>query len=397
MKFLRQLSVVYASFLFCIEVFAAEPPKPVAASQNSAFSTAASSTPVLPTEFAGWQAKGAVARSDDPAAADEANAPVLKEYGFQRLEKAAYTRDDGRNLTVKAAVFADATGAYGAFTYYYSAEMGEETIGAQAAFLNNRVLFYQGNVLVDAVFDKMSVMSASQLRQLAGLLPQAEGNKDKPPSLPTYLPKRAFGRNFEKNTTRYILGPVALNRVGSPLPESTVDFKSGAEVVMGKYAVNAGDATLMLIEYPDSQIAAERLRQIDASHQVTRQQPGVASIVDVGPFFDARTGPIIVIAAGPLSKSEARSLMSSISYEADVTWNENTYLSKKDNLANFLFNAIVLCGIVVGLALVAGIAFGGLRVLVKRLFPDSVFDRREAMEIISLHLEDDPRRAPRER
>jgi hypothetical protein len=117
----------------------------------------------------------------------------------------------------------------------------------------------------------------------------------------------------------------------------------------------------------------------------------------VGPFFDTRTGPIIVIAAGPLSKSEARSLMSSISYEADVTWNENTYVSKKDNLANFLFNAIVLCGIVVGLALVAGIAFGGLRVLVKRLFPDSVFDRREAMEIISLHLEDDPGRAPRER
>jgi hypothetical protein len=52
---------------------------------------------------------------------------------------------------------------------------------------------------------------------------------------------------------------------------------------------------------------------------------------------------------------------------------------------------------VVGLALVAGIAFGGLRVLVKRFFPDSVFDRREAMEIISLHLDDAPRPLPRER
>ncbi len=176
-----------------------------------------------------------------------------------------------------------------------------------------------------------------------------------------------------------------------------VDFKSGAEVVIGKYAVNAGDSTLMLIEYPTPQIAAERLRQIDASHQVTQQQPGVVPILDVGPFFDTRTGPILVIASGPLSKSEARSLMSSISYEADVTWNENTYVTKKDNLANFLFNAILLCGIVVGLALVAGIAFGGLRVLVKRFFPDSVFDRREAMEIISLHLEDDPRPLPRER
>jgi len=401
MKFSRQLSTGFISFLFCVAFYcatamAAEPSAPFAVSP-----TPVATTPVLPTAFAGWQVKGAVAKSDDPGVADATNAPVLKEYGFQRLEKAAYTRDDGRNLTIKAAVFEDASGAYGAFTYYYSDEMGEETIGGQAAFLNNRVLFYQGNVLVDAVFDRMSVMSAAQLRELAGLLPQAEGNKNNPPSLPNYLPKRtSLGNspgNLEKNTTKYIMGPVALGRIGSPLPASMVDFKSDAEVVIGKYAVTAGDATLMLIEYPNSQIATERLRQIDASHQVTQQQPGVASIVDVGPFYDARTGPIVVIAAGPLSRSEARSLMSSISYDADVTWNENTYVSKKDNLANFLFNAIVLCGIVVGLALVAGIAFGGLRIVVKRFFPDSVFDRREAMEIISLHLEEDARRVPRER
>ena len=166
---------------------------------------------------------------------------------------------------------------------------------------------------------------------------------------------------------------------------------------MGKYAVNAGDSTLMLIEYPTPQIAAERLRQIEASHQITEQKPGVATIVDVGPFFGARTGPILVIAAGPLSKSEARSLMSSISYDADVTWNENTYVNKKDNLANFLFNAIILCGIVGGLAVVAGVAFGGFRVLIKRLFPDSVFDRPEVVEFISLHLEDDTPAARRKR
>ena len=395
MKSSRPLSVV---FIFCLcalfyaAALAAEPSAPTLVSP-----TTVSSTPVLPTEFSGWQVKGAVAKSADPADADAPNAPVLKEYGFQRLEKAAYTRDDGRNLVIRAAVFEDASGAYGAFTYYRSDEMREETIGGQAAFLNSRVLFCQGNVLVDAVFDRMSVMSAAQLRDLAGLLPQAEGSKGNPPSLPTYLPKRAFQKSFEKTTTKYILGPVTLDRVGSPLPGSMVDFKSGAEVVMGRYAATAGDATLMLIEYPTPQIATERLRQIDAAHQVTPQQPGVASMVDVGPFFDTRTGPILVIAAGPLSKSEARSLISSISYEADVTWNENTYVSKKDNMANFLFNAIVLCGIVVGLALVAGVAFGGLRIIVKRLFPDSVFDRREAMEFISLHLEDDVRPVHRER
>jgi len=73
--------------------------------------------------------KGGGVRSDDPATADAANGDVLKEYGFVRLETAAYTRDDGRNLTVKAAVFDDASGAYGAFTYYVSEEMHAETIG----------------------------------------------------------------------------------------------------------------------------------------------------------------------------------------------------------------------------------------------------------------------------
>ena len=394
MKFSRLLSAVPVSFLlyalFCSGVWA-DQSKTVP--QPPPFSSA----PVLPTDFAGWQLKGAVTKSDDPVAADAANAPVLKEYGFQRFEKAVYNRDDGRNLTIRAAEFDDASGAYGAFTYYVTADMRRETIGAAGAYQNNRVLFYQGSVLVDAVFDRMSVMSAAQLRELAGLLPPPPGNKANPPTLQTYLPRRAFDKDFDRNTTKYVLGPLALNRVGAPLPASMVDFTAGAEVALGKYEAAAGDATLMLIEYPTPQIAAQRLKQIDASHHVTEQKPGVASIVDVGPFFDARTGPIIVIAAGPLSKSEARSLMSSISYDADVTWNENTYVSKKDNLANFLFNAIVLCGIVVGLALVAGVAFGGLRLLVKRFFPDSVFDRREVVEIISLHLEEEVRVVPRER
>jgi hypothetical protein len=390
MKFPRQLAIVLAVLvcsLFCAAAPPAEPRQLASAASN----------PVLPTAFSGWQTKGAITTSTNSADADVANSPVLKEYGFQHLEKASYTRDDGRNLTIKAAVFEDASGAYGAFTYYATEEMGEETIGGQAAFLNNRVLFYQGRVLVDAVFDKMSVMSAGQLRQLAGLLPPAEGNKGNPPSLPTHLPKRVPELSLEKNTTRYIMGPVTLSRVGSPLPTSMVDFAAGAEVAMGRYSAKAGDSTLMLIEYPTTQLAADRLRQIDASHQITQQQPGVASIVDVGPFFDARSGPIVIIAAGPLSKSEARSLMSSISYEADVTWNENTYVSKKDNLANFLFNAIILCGIVGGLAIVAGVAFGGIRILIKRLFPDSVFDRPEVVEFISLHLEDESRPVPRER
>jgi len=369
--------LVFSIFIFwCAAAMAADP-----------------SSAVLPAQFAGWDVNESPAASVDPAAADETNAPVLREYGFQRLEKATYSRQGGRKLSVKAAVFADATGAYGAFTYYKTAVMQDESIGAQAASLRNRVLFYQGKVLVDAVFDRLTPMSAAELRELAGVLPIPAGNARNLPPLPNYIPKQVDAKQ-----AKYILGPVGLDRVGSPIPASLVDFKSGAEVVIARQPAKLGEATLMLIEYPTPQLAAEKFRELEAAHQPTAQpEAGKPSLLDVAPFFDKRTGPILVIAAGPLGLSEARALLGSVSYEADVTWNENTYVSKKDNLANLLFNIIVLCGIVVGLALVAGLAFGGFRIVMKRLFPDRVFDRPEDRELISLRLGETLEQASRRR
>ena len=326
---------------------------------------------------------GTAAKSADAAVADPANAAVLKEYGFGRFEKGEYTRADGRRLAVKAAVFEDASGAYGAFTFYRIPEMNEEKIGVQGSSLGNRVLFFRGNVLVDAVFDQVTAMSAAELRELAGAVPQPRGSASKLPMLRNYLPPHGL----EKNSEKYAMGPLALDRMNAPLVSSVVDFGSDTDVVLGKYSSQLGEATLMLIEYPTPQLAMEKLKQIDAAHQVTAQQPGATPILDVVPFFDKRTGPIVVIAAGPLSQREADLLMGPISYDADVTWNENTYLSKKDNLANLLFNVVLLCGVLIGLALVVGVGFGGVRILLKRVFPGRVFDRTEDMEIISLHLD----------
>src|ERR1700674_3921050 len=72
--------------------------------------------PILPQEFAGWTLEGKMQASKDPAVADPVNAAVLKEYGFSDFNSAVYRRDDGRKLTVKAAHFRDASGAYGALT-----------------------------------------------------------------------------------------------------------------------------------------------------------------------------------------------------------------------------------------------------------------------------------------
>jgi hypothetical protein len=340
---------------------------------------------VLPKDFGGWHMQGPAKTSTDAAFADPANASLLKEYGFNDFASAVYTREDGRKLTLKAARFNDASGAFGAYTFYYQPEMQREEIGDQGASFNQRILFYRGNILLDAVFDRVTAMSAAELRELAGSLPKPAGNSGNLPPVLAYMPHQGY----VKNTEKYIEGPIALSHVASPVPADLINFGAGAEVVLGQYTNKNGDATVMIISYPTPQIAADQMRKIDATHVPTQQQPGVATIVDAGPFFDKRSGPLLAIAAGQITSSDARDLLSKINYDADVTWNQNTFFDKKNNLANLLVNIIILCGILMGLALIAGFAFGGIRIAMGRLFPGRVFDRPENVEFIALHLQED--------
>lgn len=349
------------------------------------FGLDSSASPLLPKQFGGWQMAGSAQTSKDPTQADSVNSALLKEYGFTDLATATYTRDDGRKVRLKAARFGDTSGAYGAFTFYKMPQMLTEKIGDQGAALNERVLFYRGNILVDADFGKLTAMSAAELRELASVLPLPPGNTRNLPGLPAYLP----AQSYVKNSAKYVVGGVGLEKINAPLPAALVDFAAGPEVVLGNYNSSGGQAALMLISYPTPQIAAEHLRRIDAATQTgTQPKTDGASPGDAGRIFTKRTGPIVVLASGPLSTSEAASLLASVNYDADVTWNENTSFNKKDNLANLLVNIILLCGILMGLALVAGIAFGGIRIIVKRILPERVFDRPEGMEFISLHLSD---------
>jgi hypothetical protein len=359
--------------------------EPLAAKDPANSSPTVSEPQLLPKEFGGWNLQAAPHKSDDPAVADPANAALLKEFGFKDLETAVYTSDDGRKLTVKAARFADATGAYGAFTYYKMPEMLVEKIGDQGASLNERVLFYRHNVLVDAVFTRLSAMSAAELRELAGDLPSPSIDAQKLPALPTYLPRTGY----VKNSAKYVVGPAGLAGINAPLTASVVDFDAGAEVALGNYDSAGGPATLMLISYPTPQIAAAHLQRIEAAHQPSAdQQANNPPLVDISPTFEKRTGPIVAIVSGPVSPSEAKSLLAMVNYDANVTWNENTAVTKKDNLANLLVNVIFLCGIILGLMLVAGFAFGGVRILLRRLLPQQVSGAPEETDIISLHLEE---------
>lgn len=336
---------------------------------------------ILPQAFAGWQVAERTHSSADPAAADPVNATLLKEYGFTDFESATYTRDDGRKLTLKAARFEDATGAYGAFTYYRVPDMQNQEIGTKGASLNQRVLFFRDNIMVDAVFDRLSAMSAAELRDLSNHLPRPQGSSTNLPVLLKYLP----AKYFVSNTTKYVVGPIGLEKAAAPLAATYVDFTKGAEVLMGNYQTSDGGATLMLIDYPTPQIATAQLNVIQSAQHA--HQLGDA------PIAVRRTGPIVVLISGQIG-SDANALLSSVNYDADVTWNQNTYFTRRDNAANLIVGAILLTAILCGLAVLFSIGFGGFRILVQRLFPNKVFDRPDHLEIIAMHLSEPAKKPP---
>jgi hypothetical protein len=369
MKFQRFLPVFLLFGWLTAAVYAA----PAAATQPP---------PILPKQFAGWEMKGDVQTSTDPAAADPTKAGVLKEYRFTDFASATYTREDGRTLKVRAARFADASGAFGAYTFYLRPEMTKENFGDQGVSIGDRAIFYRGHILIDAQFSQETAMSAAELRELAGALPRPGGSSGNLPTFIEFLPRR----DYIANTQKYVMGPLALAQLEPPVSADLVDFGASAEASLAHYTTPSGEATLMLISYPTPQLAADHLKKIDAAHQFAQPQAGISAINGSGTFFDKRTGPIVAIATGGISDSDAKALLGKVNYEATVTWNTPTENGQVRDLYQLILNIVVLCAILAGLAIIAGVAFGGFRILMKRFYPDKVFDRPEQMEFISLHL-----------
>ena len=100
-----------------------------------------------------------------------------------------------------------------------------------------------------------------------------------------------------------------------------------------------------------------------------------------------RSGPLIDIVSGAIGSDEAQKLLTSVNYEAEVTWNEATSLSKRDNIGNLILAVFALIGIILLISIIFGVFFGGIRILLKRIFPDRVFDRPADVEIIQLHIQ----------
>ncbi len=183
------------------------------------------------------------------------------------------------------------------------------------------------------------------------------------------------------------MGPAALAAQAPPVSADLVDFDASSEVSLARYNTPSGEATLMLISYPTPQMAAEHLRRIDAAHQTSASAAGCFECREFRYILRQAHGPAFSRSRlDPFPTAMRRSLLGRVNWEASVTWNQPTDNPQARDLYMLILNIVVLCGILAGLAVVAGVAFGGIRILMKRWYPDKVFDRPEQMEFISLRL-----------
>jgi hypothetical protein len=343
--------------------------------------------PLLPTDFAGWSQNAPAQESTTPESADAANAAVLKEYGFQQFVSAHYVNGDNK-LNLRAIRFQDASGAYGAFTFYRRPGSIAEQIGRSAAWDGTHALFWNGATLVDATLDHVTPMTASELRELAKDLPQPPGSANVAPPLPGYLPRQ----DLELGLTHYSLGPEAYARTGGVLPVSLVGFASSAEAVTALYSDRDGDGQVTLLIYPTPQLAAARLRDIDGflkagNTQNTWPQPLAES--RPGAILTRRSGPIVAVVTGSLPDAVAHKLINQVNYQADIVWNNpQGYISDGSKVARLILGIFALTGILGGAAILLGLFLGGGRAIFRVLRGKSASAFQEETEFISLHLED---------
>jgi hypothetical protein len=370
---------------FSVVVFCCAIPSALFAAQagtSSKTPAKASAAAFLPTTFAGWQA-GATQVSSDAEKADAASAAVLQEYGLVAAETTTYTRDDN-TLKIRALEFADATGAYGAYTFYRKPGMKAISVGKQGSYDGTHLVFWSGAIVCDAVFGQITAMSASDLRELTDALPKLAGGAATPPNLPGYLPRAGLDDGSE----RYAIGPVSYAQAGGVLPPALVDFHRGAEAITAQYSGAGGDGALTIVNYPTPQIAADRLRAIQAylaQHDASAPQALVES-TDTA-IQTRRSGPLVILTTGTFSADRAKALAGTVHYDADVTWNHpNGYVSEESKAARLLLGIATLTAVLLGSTILIGFFFGGGRILFRKMRGKPATTLEEA-EFIKLNLQ----------
>jgi hypothetical protein len=276
-----------------------------------------------------------------PAALSMPDRPLLDEFGLEASEQAQY-KSDSKKFTATAWRFHDATGAMAFFQAHRPSGATPAPLVKLSAATSDGSIFAYGNYVFQFTG---AVPLQADLQPLYAQLPKLE--QSPLPALMSFLPSP----NLIPNSERYVLGPVALDRFEPRIAPSVAAFHLGAEAQLGKYKSPKGPLNLAIFNYPTPNMARERLLEF-------QKIPGAMA---------KRAGPLVAVTIDPPDLDSAERLLAQVKYETNLTWSQKVPTNEVKGFARTLLNIFVLAGIILGMCLVAGVAFGGFKILARKM------------------------------
>lgn len=319
-----------------------------------------------PAKIGDWTADAAAATN----AAIAGNQDLTHESGLISATSKIYHAGGNRTIPLTLYTFKDSSGAYEAYSFLNGLFSSADT---------NHTLLVNGNLVLHIPY---MAQSSSEVSPIEKWLASASDHVESPP-IAMYLPSK----NVYPFSERYALGQVgfrqATKNLGTAGLSSLADeagFNSHAEAMFGKYKNGKDEATLLLIEYPTPQLAELHLRHLQRALADAKLTTNSIE----------RKGSLLSIVLAPTSQEYAERLRGEVKYETQVTWNEPSQTATDPPLLGTVAKIFIATGVLMLITVVIGIAFGGVRVITKRLFPGKVFARKEQIEFLQLGLSGKP-------
>ena len=347
----------------------------------------ASAQGILPSSFGGWSGsvKPELApvefHNGDKVAAIGADqqAAARREYGFVTGEYGEYTRG-GDALHVNLYKMKDPSGAYGLYSYLRSADMQSATLAENSSVSREHALILVGNLVLEVEGQDLPASELNLKALVAAVSKHAETGLL--PTIGQHIPSKGFIDRSDK----YVLGPETLYQVFPVAAGDWLGFSQGAEVETAKYRVNGREINLLLADFPTPQTAGKKLAELQKQFNVNGSNAGAANS---NPLYAKRAMTLVAIVSGATSQKEADSLLSQIESGTEITWNEPTFEFKEPGIGTMIVGAITGTGVICMFAIIAGLAFGGVRLVVKRA-TNRVFDRPDQVQVLQLGLSSKP-------
>lgn len=329
----------------------------------------------LPNQVSGWTQTAGVS----PVPALPSGSAILAEYGWRSTESASYGTAS-RGIGVVVFEMDDPSGAYGLYSYLRTPELARANLTDHSSISGDHALVLEGNLVLDIHGQDLG-KSTPQLRALvAAVAPRAHDGTL--PMLGAFLPQK----NMIDRTDRYVLGPQTLNQLFPGGLGDSLGFQSRAEAELAHYRLAGHDAILLIVEFPTDQLASRQLVGLERTFHVndTSQTAGSPMV------FAKRSATLLAIVSGASSEAEANVLLDQIQLETDRSWNEPTFQFKEPSIGMMIVGSIIGAGTICLFALIAGISFGGLRLVIKRVMPGKIFDTKNHLQVLQLGLGSKP-------